>query len=343
VRELVIVIPDLYLPPHMQAARDAAVLRGLAGIEYLARYGARARLASGWLDWVASACRRADLIGAAPARLAAAALAAPTREHSGTLWLASPVHLSAGLTRVHLEHQGLLELSDAELVQLAREFGAAFAGGGFDLTPTACRELLLEAPEALAGAAPEPARCAGAPLSYAAPQGPQVAPLRRLAAEIEMWLHNGTLNEERAARGALPVTTLWLWGEAGASGPFAVQAGPPRFTGFGCDARLAGLMRLEGGALQPLPEELAPVLEADAERALVVLHVGGELQKKAAATLAEALLELDMRYVVPALEALGAGRIGQLTLIANDRALRARRFSRLRLWRRPRYGLEGLT
>src|SRR5215470_17969075 len=101
VRELVIVIPDLYLPPHMQAARDAAVLRGLAGIEYLARYGARTRLASGWLDWVASACGRADLVGAAPARLAAAALAAPTRGHSGTLWLASPVHLSAGLTRVH--------------------------------------------------------------------------------------------------------------------------------------------------------------------------------------------------------------------------------------------------
>jgi hypothetical protein len=343
VRELVIVIPDLYLPPHMQATRDAAVLRGLAGIEYLARYGARARLASGWLDWLASACGRADLIGAAPARLAAAARPGPVREHSGTLWLATPVHLSAGLARVHLEHQGLLELTDAELAQLAREFDASFAGDGFALTPAACRELLLQAPEALAGAAPEPARRAGAPLTHAAPQGPQVAPLRRLAAEIEMWLHNGTLNEARTARGALPVTTLWLWGEAGACGPFAARAGPPRFATFGCDARLAGLVRLEGGTIQGLPEELAPVLEADTERVLVVLHVGGELREKDAATLAEALLELDMRYVVPALEALGTGRIRQFTLIANDRALRARRFSRLRVWRRARFGLEGLT
>jgi hypothetical protein len=343
VRELVIVIPDLYLPPHMQAARDAAVLRGLAGIEYLARYGTRARLASGWLDWTASVCGRDDLIGAAPARLAAAALPAQAREHGGTLWLATPVHLSAGLARVHLEHQGLLALTQAELAQLAREFGAAFGDGGFALAPAACHELLLQAPEALAGSAPEPARQAGAPLAHAAPQGPQGAPLRRLAAEIEMWLHNGSLNEQRVARGALPVTTLWLWGEAGASGPFAARAGPPRFAGFGCDARLAGLMRLEGGGLQALPEELAPVLEADAERAMVVLHVGSELQETNAATLAEALIELDMRYVVPALEALGAGRIRELTLIANDRALRARRFSRLRLWRRPRFGLEGLT
>jgi hypothetical protein len=74
-----------------------------------------------------------------------------------------------------------------------------------------------------------------------------------------------------------------------------------------------------------------------------MLHVGSELQERNAATLAEALLELDSRYLVPAIEALSGGRIEQLTLIANDRALRARRFSRLRLWRRPRFGLEGLT
>ena len=334
-------IADLYLPPHMQAARDAAVLRGLAGIEYLARYGRRAAVGSGWLDWVARASGRADLIGAAPARLAAAALPELAGEHFGTLWLATPVHLSAGLTRVHLEHQGLLGLDGEELAQLAREFGAAFPGGGFALTPAACRDLLLQVPEDLVGVAGEPARRAGAPLVHAAPQGPQGAPLRRLAAEIEMWLHNGALNGERAARGALPVTTLWLWGAEGASGPFAARAGPARFASFGCDARLAGLMRLEGGALRALPRELAPVLEIDAERALIVLYVGSELQEKA--TLAEALLELDGRYVVPALEALAAGRIRQLTLIANDRALRAGRFSRLRLWRRPRFGVEGLT
>src|SRR5215475_14424315 len=113
VRELVIVITDLYLPPHMQAARDAAVLRGLAGFEYLARYGARERLASDWCDWTAAVSGRADLIGAAPARLAAAAVPDGSYEPDGTLWLATPVHLSAGLTRVHFEHQGLLHLSDA--------------------------------------------------------------------------------------------------------------------------------------------------------------------------------------------------------------------------------------
>jgi len=327
----------------MQPARDAAVLRGLAGFEYFARYGTRARLASGWCDWTAAFSGRPDLIGAAPARLAAAALPEVADEPDGTLWLATPVHLSAGLTRVHLEHQGLLQLSAGELAQLAREFAAAFAGSGFALAPAACRELLLRAPAALAGLAEEPARSAGAPLAHVAPQGAEAAALRRLAAEIEMWLHNGSLNQERATRGALPVTTLWLWGAEGGAGPFVSRAAPLPLVAYGCDARLAGLMRLEGASPRALPAQLAGVLQAHAERVLVVLHVGDELQEKNAATTAEALLELDSRYLVPALEALSAGRVGQLTLIANDRALRVRRLSRLRLWRRARLGLEGLT
>ena len=334
-------IADLYLPPAMQAARDAAVLGGLPGVEGLARYGARRRLASGWCDWLAAWLGRADLIGAAPARLAAVAGHAEAQD-AGTLWVATPVHLSAGLTRVHLEHQGLLHLNEAELVQLAREFNAAFAGSPFALAPAACRALLLSAPESPGASALEPARHAGTALTHAAPQGAHGAQLRRLAAEIEMWLHNGPLNAQRAARGALPVTTLWLWGAAGAAGPFAVRPGRP-VAAFGCDARLAGLMALAGSATQDLPAQLAPVLEWDAERGLVMLHVGSELQEHNATTLAEALLELDSRYVVPALAALAAGRLRTVTLIANDRALTAGRLSRLRLWRRPRFGLEGLT
>ncbi|HEX4388700.1 MAG TPA: hypothetical protein VH109_08750 [Steroidobacteraceae bacterium] len=339
--DLVIVIADLYLPPAMQAARDAAVLGGLPGVESLGRYGARQRLASGWCDWLAGWLGRADLIGAAPARLAAAAAQAQPQA-ADTLWVATPVHLSAGLTRVHLEHQGLLHLNDEELAQLAREFNAAFAGSAFVLAPAACRELLLSAPESSDLSAVEPARRAGTALTHAAPQGAQGAQLRRLAAEIEMWLHNGALNAQRTARGALPVTTLWLWGAQGTPGPFAERPGRPA-AAFGCDARLAGLMALGGSGTQDLPALLVPVLECDAERALVVLHVGSELQENNATTLAEALLELDARYVVPALAALAAGRLRTVTLVANDRALTAGRLSRLRLWRRARFGLEGLT
>ncbi len=37
--------------------------------------------------------------------------------------------------------------------------------------------------------------------------------LRRLGAEIEMWLHEHPLNQQRrTGRGQLPVTTLWFWG-----------------------------------------------------------------------------------------------------------------------------------
>jgi hypothetical protein len=50
--------------------------------------------------------------------------------------------------------------------------------------------------------------------------------LRRLGAEIEMWLHDHPINDARRRRGELPVTSLWLWGagavpasgDAGAAG-----------------------------------------------------------------------------------------------------------------------------
>jgi hypothetical protein len=39
--------------------------------------------------------------------------------------------------------------------------------------------------------------------------------LRRLGAEIEMWLHDHAVNDARGRRGEPPVTALWLWGGGG--------------------------------------------------------------------------------------------------------------------------------
>jgi hypothetical protein len=56
----------------------------------------------------------------------------------------------------------------------------------------------------------------------------------------------------------------------------------------------------------------------------------------------EALAELDRRFVSPALAALRQGEVESVVLVANDRRLLVRRGDRLKLWRRPRLGIEGL-
>jgi len=67
----------------------------------------------------------------------------------------------------------------------------------------------LAGPASADAHAPEPARCVGMNMAAALPRSPA---LRRLGAEIEIWLHEHPVNRARSERGELPVTGLWLWG-----------------------------------------------------------------------------------------------------------------------------------
>src|SRR5437762_2199272 len=101
---MVIGIADLYLPLGGAAVAGAAA----PGIESAGRFGERAALQHGWREWLAHALGRADLAGAAPACIAAAevAPAGPAVGASGTLWIATPLHLSAGAAGRRSRHCG---------------------------------------------------------------------------------------------------------------------------------------------------------------------------------------------------------------------------------------------
>jgi hypothetical protein len=336
-RELVIVIQDLYLSGETGTAPPEGELRALAGLEFMARFGARAPLTRGWRSWLADWAGRGELAAIAPARIAAA----PHAQLAGrpeTLWLAVPVHLSAGLARVHLAPAGLLYLHEDELAQLALDFAAAFAGSGFSLTPASARELLLLTPGIEAVATPEPARLAGAAVNEALPRGPAAAGLRRTWTETEMWLHSLPRNQARR----VPVTALWPWGALGAGTlPQAAAAGdgPRAFAG---DAYVRGLWHICGLACHAVPPGVDAVLGSDAPGRAVLVVEAGSLLKEGTEDLGAALAQLDARYLAPAVRALRAGRIGRLRLIANDRCLTAGSGAALRFWRRPRAGLRGI-
>lgn len=243
------------------------------------------------------------------------------------MWMATPLHLAAGMTTLHFDARGILRLSHEERHELAVDFGRTFTD--VSLVPLESGEFLLlqsSAPVAPTATTTEPARIVGGNVADALPQGAGAAPLRRLGAEIEMWLHEHPVNGARTGRGELPISTLWIWG-GGARTTYRATSGPlPR--ALGSDSYLQGLWRLCGGQAQSLPPQLdAPY----AESGVVVVETGRMT-----------LEEVDRRFVAPALEHLQRRSLERVSILANDRLLVSVPGSGRKFWRRARPVLERL-
>ena len=346
-REIVIVIGDLYLPAEAPGSGTSRAEGGIAssapGLEHLARFGEKTSLTEGWRAWTAHWLGLPQYAREPPAGVAAAALAAAPLDRA--VWLATPLHLVAGLTSLHVDRRSALRLPGAELVHLAASFRETFHGSGFDLHPLADGGLLLSGPAQLAGATTtEPARMLLTPVAEALPAGVGAALLRRLSAEIEMWLHDHPLNDERARRGEPPVATLWLWGGGVPAAPRSAALREIDAAAFGSDAYVRGLWRLAGGETRPMPVDWAAVIgEPRAQRALGVVEVAELLHANASWRLAEAMAEIDRRLLSPSLAALHRGELDRLVLLANDRSLAVHAGDRWRFWRRKRAALESLA
>jgi hypothetical protein len=343
VREIVIVIADLLLPSCGASREEEGHTAPAPGIEHLARFGATTLLPEGWRAWAAHWLGLPRYAREAPASIAAAALANVPADRA--VWIATPLHWVAGLTGLHVDRRSVLRLPGAELEQLAASFGDTFRGSGFELLPLAGGEFVLSGPAPLAQATTtEPARMLVTSVAEALPTGAGATALRRLSAEIEMWLHDHPVNDARARRGAPRVATLWLWGAGIAPISRSATTRQVAAAAFGCDTYVRGLWRLAGGETRPMPVDWAAVLgEPRAQRALGVVEVAELLQANASWRLADAIAEIDRRLLSPSLAALRRGELDRLALLANDRSLAMRAVDRWRLWRRKRTSLEGLT
>jgi hypothetical protein len=357
VREIVIVIADLYGdpegPPHAERtaelpSEDAAPLQGspgMPGLEFAARFGGTLRLEQGWRPWLARWLGRAGLASEAPASIAvaASAMGSGAAQPSGA-WLATPVHLVASLTSLHLDRRGILRLPAGELEDLAADFRTVFGDSGFSLAGLPSGDFLLLGPTLPPLSTIEPARAIGRPLAHCLPSGEGATVLRRLQAEIEMWLHGHTVNQLRIRRGEPPVSALWPWG----GGPLAdrrepLAASSPGDVVFASDAYTRGLWHLHGGECRPVPDTLAEVLGyAPAQRAAIIVEVGQVLQANPRWTLLTSLAAIDARWVAPAAGALRNGHLGSFKVLANDRLLGVSSRDRRKWWRRRRSALEGL-
>jgi hypothetical protein len=260
--------------------------------------------------------------------------------------MATPVHLVAGLTSLHLDRRSILRLSADDLTALATEFRRVFHDSGFVLEPLDSGEFLLLGPQMPVAQMPEPARAMGSSLADAQPVGAGDVALRRLGAEIEMWLHEHPVNNARKRRGEAPVTGLWLWGGGPArqldNGRTATAA--PSDIAFGSDAYLQGLCASIGQKVFPLPsQQLTDVFGyPEVRRAVLVMEIGPMLHSNPRWTFFDAVAQIDRAFIAPAVEALNAGRVERLVILANDHQLTVRASDRFKLWRRIPPGLSGL-
>ena len=366
--EVVIVIADLYLA----SAAEAASIRGvdLPGLARIARFGSSQPLEQGWRPWLAVWSGQGELAQSAPATIASAASRATADEVEGRMaWLATPVHLVAGLASVPLDARGLLQVELDVRRELAQDFNTVFAESGFRLEALPSASFLMTGPCIDDLDTVEPARILGASVTEVLPEASTAPTLRRLVAEIEMWLHGHRVNTDRARNGRMPITALWLWGGGVArkgvdlgvehemlssdltdtvpasvvrGAALAATATPIPGVAFGGDPYLHGLWRSSGNNARSMPRSFEEVLGHTGRRAVFVMELSQAFDEHRHWTLRDALADLDRRWIVGALEALRRRDIGRVTVVANDHRLSLGTRDPWKLWRMPRPALTAL-
>jgi hypothetical protein len=238
----------------------------------------------------------------------------------------------------------VLRLGADDQAMLTEGFRSIFYDSGFVLEPLDSGDFLLFGPDICTGEGAEPTRFLGQSVPEV-PKGNASDPaLRRLSAEIEMWLYEHPVNAARTRRGEAPITGLWLWGAGAAPMQAAAAISEPAVDiAFGRDAYVQGLWASVGQKLLPVPQQLADVFGyPHAQRAVLVIEIGAMLQSVPTWTLFDGLVQLDRAFLTPALETLQSGKLQRIVLLVNDRELTLRRRDHLKLWRRMPTSLSGL-
>jgi hypothetical protein len=330
VTELVFILTNFSAP---EPDRPSAQQVRLPLLETLLSRSNDLRLDTDWRGWLAAAC-------GSPLELAAFSLAAivgaafrgtamPSPESTG-YWLATPVHLFAGLDSVHLHPSGLLSLTAEEQQLLVSDFARVFADSPWRLERIARRELLLVGPQVQASA-PDPATLLGDDPSAGLPRGADAGTLRRLGSEIEMWLYEHAVNRLRESRRELPVTGLWLWGAQPPTLPERVTRLPGAQL-YGEDAYAESLWRLQGRQGLPL-----------SSASTAIQTVPMSLSSDSVLLLTDGLQELEQHWLPGALRAMRQRRLSVLRLIAGRRSFEVSVIQLMRFWRARRPWWEVLA
>ena len=290
----------LYVPALSALARDA---EGVLP-ESLATLLSRARRER--LPTTGEDADLAHLFGSAPPLPYAALSHAHDLGSPGeTVWLrADPVHLRAERRGLYLFDGDFLDLSRSEAEALIAALDDFFAADGLRLHLGAAQRWYLALPPATEIQTSTLAAVRGADIREYLPRGPNGLYWHRLLNEIQMLLHDHTVNRAREEQNVLTINSLWLWGEGR-----LVPVLPQRWQQVWHEPEDA-----LGGGLAHL-YSTPGILPADA---VALLQQAGEADGEFLALLPPkpigGMAELDSYWFAPLLEALRGSRIDALSL-----------------------------
>ncbi len=250
----------------------------------------------------------------APLPLAATLAAAAGLEAPGTWYLASALHLVAGLNHVRVHPAGPLTLSLAQQTALVESFERDWGEADMTLLPTPsgllCKMAVGPVPETF-----DPDPFTGQDIAGALPRGEGALALQRVMTELQMWLYQAPLT----GTDDVAVNALWLWG--GSHHPVTRPNALPA-----CESDDAYL-----NALSTLATNQARVSGDE----VITVRVSALGREGNAFELAEE------RYFQPLQRRILSGRFSQVQLWFGGRVYRLQAWQRLRYWRRPQPWWQG--
>jgi hypothetical protein len=334
-----LLVPNLFWPATAGVAPYAAL--ALPALEMMLARGARARLAGCCLErWLAAAFH-VDPTDASP--LAPLALRGDGVEPGSHCWItADPVHLKVHGAHVILAEASRYTIARQEADELVAALNAHFGARGIAfIAPTPQRWYARIAAAPRIRTVPT-AEVAGRPIEDFLPQDEDGASWRAILNEAQMLLHQHPCNEQREARGELPVNSVWFWGAGCAP---SVAADPPYRVIWSDHPLASGLAAASSAEARALPRSGQSLL-GDVRTAprngthLVVLEIPPAMAYGDIAAWREAVLALEENWLAPLLAGLWGDVPDAITLHALGRdfsyTTALTRRDRYRFWRRRR-------
>lgn len=183
---------------------------------------------------------------------------------------ADPVYQQMDINHATLADQSLLNLGDDESASIIESLNAQFADDGLTFSASHPQRWYCEFKQKLSIDTVSLSRAIGRDVALFRPTGTDARRWRTLLAEIEMILHAHPINQQREARGLLPINSLWLWGE----GALPERRSGGTIYSFNSYAQsLAAYNGLTSGSIANFSTDTLPVLVVD-DRLLSVAATG---------------------------------------------------------------------